>query len=58
MLSTEEIKEKLQDRNLTKVARNTGLGYSQVWGLANGDVTHPTHEVVEALSNYLTEGSD
>ena len=58
MLSVEEIKEELGDRNLREVAKRTKLGYSQVWGLVKGGVTHPTHEVVEVLSNYLTKGSD
>ena len=53
MLTPEEIREKLKDRNLTKVAEGSFLSYGQVYGFASGTVLHPTYETVKKLSDYL-----
>lgn len=53
MLTIEEIREKLKDRNLMKVHKATGVGYSNLHGIANGQRSNPTYKVLSALSNYL-----
>ena len=53
MLTPEEIRIELKDRNLAAVATKSNLSYGQVYGLASGSVRHPAYEVVKALSDYL-----
>jgi DNA-binding phage protein len=55
MLSVKEIKEKLEDRNLSAVARNTGLPYTAIYHLMNDGGIRPSTDVVEKLSEYLGE---
>jgi len=54
MLSLEVIKEKLQDRNISKVAKGAGLSTYTIWKIQKGEggVNYAT---VEKLSNYFEE---
>ncbi len=52
MLTLNEIKEELQDRNLVKVAEGSGVNYNALCRLINGK-TKPMYDTVEKLSNYL-----
>lgn len=57
MFSPQEIREKLADRNLSEVARRTGLHYNVVYRFANvEDEKMPTYRTVKALSDYLEGG--
>lgn len=53
MLTIEEVKKGLEDRNLVAVAEKTGLTYSQVYGITSGRVIHAGYDVVKTLSDYL-----
>ena len=53
MLTLEEIKTALQDRNLRAVSENTGVYYQVVVELANGKNTNPSYKTLKALSDYL-----
>lgn len=53
MLTLDEVRKGLEDRNLTEVARRTELTYNQVYGVATGKTKHAPYEVVKALSDYL-----
>ena len=53
MLKLSEIVEKLQDRNLSEVARRTGLNRGVVWSVARGYTENPYRETQEKLSDYL-----
>lgn len=53
MLTLEEIREKLNDRNLAKVSRATGVGYNNLHGIANGTKNNPSYNVIKKLSDYL-----
>lgn len=55
MLSVEEIRERLQDRTLTKVAENIGISYKTVYHLMNDGGVRPSQEVLQKLSDYLGE---
>lgn len=49
----EKIKLALADRNLSKVAAQTGLHENTVRAIASGKNTNPTLETVEKLLSYL-----
>lgn len=52
MMTLDQIRERLKDANLRKVAAGAGLPYSRVWRLMSGS-HQPMHSTVEALSRYL-----
>ena len=52
MMTLDQIRERLKDANLRKVAAGAGLPYSRVWRLVSGS-HQPMHSTVEALSRYL-----
>lgn len=54
MLSPEEIKIKLQDRNLKVVAEKTGLHQNTVYKFAKGGDSSSKFITVKKLSDYLT----
>lgn len=56
MLNLEEIKLKLVDANLKKVAEKAGVHEARVYRLMSGE-TEPMYETVKALSDYL-EGKE
>jgi len=53
MLTLEEIRSRLEDKNLKEVSRRTGIGYNNLYGIAKGIRVNPTYNVLEKLSNYL-----
>jgi hypothetical protein len=56
MLNLEEIRLRLVDANLKKVAEKAGIHEARVYRLMSGE-TEPMYETVKALSDYL-EGKD
>lgn len=56
MMTLEQIKEKLKDRNLSAVADATGIHRNAIYRLVNGR-SRPSYETVRRLVEYLNEGS-
>ena len=52
MLDPSEIKERLKDRNIAKVAYYSGLSYGAVLRLSKGH-ENPKYETVKKVSDYL-----
>lgn len=52
MLTVEEIKQKLEDRNVQVVARKTGIHFNTIHRLQHGS-TRPSYATLERLSEYL-----
>ena len=52
-MTLEQIKAALSDRNLTEVARRTGLSYPTVYGIAKGANNNPAYHSVKKLAQYL-----
>ena len=55
MLDIDEIKSRLKDRNLSEVARRTGVSYGTLYNFTR-DVKSPLYSTVKALSDYLEKG--
>ena len=53
MLEIEEIRKRLGDRNLAKVARKTGLNYQTVFYFCRNKTSEPAYSTIKALSDYL-----
>lgn len=53
VLDLEQIREKLRDRNLKEVSRQTGVGYNNLHGVATGSRNNPTYNVIKTISDYL-----
>jgi len=53
MLTIEQIREKLADRNVTVVAEKTGIHRMTIYRLINGSMA--TYDTIKKLSDYLTE---
>ena len=58
MLSPNDIKEKLSDRNLKMVAEKTGIGYRTIRLLANGQAKLIELSSLEKISNYLEANNE
>lgn len=56
LLSLPEIQRRLEDRNLSEVARRVGMTRQQVWAIASGINTNPSYETIKRISDYLTGG--
>jgi len=54
MLSIDEIKRKLEDRNLSAVARKVGITRAYLGMIMKGQ-RKPSYDVLEKLSKYLEE---
>lgn len=54
MLTIEQIKSRLADANLRRVAQNAGIHPATVYRFMNED-SRPLYETVKALSDYLTK---
>ena len=54
MLTMKQIKQRLSDSNLRKVAIKSGVHPATVYRFMR-DQGKPTYETVELLSNYLTQ---
>lgn len=55
ILTIQEIKKRLHDRNLRKVAEATGLHENTIYSFMRSD--NPSYKTTEALSKYL-EGAE
>jgi hypothetical protein len=55
MLTLEEILERLKDRNLTMVARESGVPYATLWAWNRKPPENPTYANVKALSHYFMQ---
>ena len=53
MLTIEQIQKQLKDRNLSAVARVTGMSRQTISAISNGTSTKPSYETVKLLSDYL-----
>lgn len=53
MMSLQEIKKALRDRNLSYVAERIGMKRQQLWLIASGQNGNPTIRTIEKISNYL-----
>lgn len=53
VLSTEEIRSKLQGQNIKKIARNTGISYATVLSIARRSDVNPKYSTIAALSTYI-----
>ena len=53
MLTIEQIREALKDRNISAVQRACGLSYPVVWHIKNGTAKQPSYETIKKLSDYL-----
>jgi predicted transcriptional regulator len=51
MLTLEEIKKRLQDRNLSEISRKTGISYMTIWKVSKG--SGASYATVLTLSEYL-----
>lgn len=55
LLTIEAIREKLADRNLSKVAQATGYTRAHIAQIRNGSVSNPSYKCLVALSDYFLE---
>lgn len=53
MMTIEQIKDRLMDANLKRVAENAGIHPATVYRFMKED-SKPLYETVKALSDYLT----
>ena len=56
MMTLNEVKEALSDRNIREVARRTGLHHETIHRLQSGAIKNPSYETVSRLVNYLEGG--
>lgn len=54
-LSVEDIRAKLADRSLAKVAEATGISYTTVYNFVNGNNATKAGEIIDKLSEYLED---
>jgi len=57
MLTLEQIREQLQDRRLTVIAERTKLHPNTLRDIRNNPDCNPSHRVLAALSEYLTNSA-
>lgn len=58
MMTIEEIKAALEDRNLAEVARRTGIGYMtlrRIMSPDNARSTDPRASTIKKLTDYLSK---
>lgn len=53
MMTLEQVKEKLQDRNIAEVSRRCNLQYQTVFNIANGINKNPSYNTVVKLVEYF-----
>ena len=53
MLTLEEIRAMLDDRNVEKVAERTGIHRNTLGAIRNGSNQNPTYATLKAISDYL-----
>ena len=52
MMTMDEIREALTDRNLREVSRRSGVSYRTLWSMAR-EKTVPNYRTVKIVSDYL-----
>lgn len=57
MLTLEEIKERLSDRNISAVAKNIGMTRQFISAVKTGRAPNPSYDTVKKLSDYLEGGN-
>lgn len=57
MLTVEQIKKRLKDANLRKVAESAGVHPATLYRFMNDD-SKPLYDTVKALSDYLSLDAD
>lgn len=55
MMTLDQIKDALSDRNCTAVAKATGLHWNTVRAIKNGVERDPSYSTIKTLSDYLTQ---
>lgn len=53
MMTLEQVRQALQDRNLAKVASSTSLHYETVRRVYKGDFKQISYNTIKELSDYL-----
>lgn len=53
MVDLEQIRKKLQDRNLSYVAREIGMSRQQLWAIIKGRNTNPTIKTMRKIQKYF-----
>ena len=53
MMTIKQIREELQRRNVSSVARALGMHRQQLWAIAKGITKNPVASTVERISDYL-----
>ena len=56
MMTLEQVKEKLQDRNIAEVSRRCNLQYQTVFNIATGCNKNPSYNTVVKLVEYFKGG--
>ena len=54
MFTLEQIRTLLDDRNVEKVAENTGIHRNTISAIRAGTNTNPTYTTLKVLSDYLS----
>lgn len=54
MLTLDQLRTALDDRNLEKVSARTGIHRNTLAAIRNGTNANPTYATMKALSDYLT----
>ena len=55
MLTLDQIRARLVDRQTSKVVEATGLSRQTIYEIRRGIQTNPTHDTLKKLSDYLEE---
>jgi transcriptional regulator with XRE-family HTH domain len=58
MSELDEIRIELGDRNLSEVARRTGIHWNTLYSIYNGRNKNPTPATIEKLAHYLGIGQE
>lgn len=57
MLTIEEIRLLVEDRNIKAVAAKAGVEYITAWRICRGDPGNVSYAAVKKLSDYLTKST-
>lgn len=57
MMTIDEIKHALRDRNLSYVARKIGMSRQQLWAIVKGRNDNPTLKTLRRITKYLQENA-
>ena len=57
MMTPEQVREALRDRNIQKVAEGSRVAAATIYRFMSG-TSRPTYETVKALSDYLERRND